>query len=281
MPSDEPDANSATDATPEELRTLCADIAHQAGSFAHEQRRRLGAGSRVAHDTKSSDVDPVTEFDRATEVLVVDRLRAERPDDSIVGEEGADHQGTSDLEWHIDPIDGTVNFVYDLPGVVHVGRRAPRRRADRRRHLCPGRGRVVLRCARSGRHDQRGIRSPSPGRTTSPPVFRPPDSATTATTTESNKPSASPVSCRRSATSDAKALRRSTSPTWPRGASMRTSRSSSTRGMSLPVSSSSPRRVAPFQAFDGGELDVAAPAGVVASTPALHTQFVTMFVASR
>ncbi len=110
MPSD------GVEATPAELRELAADIAREAGSFAHGQRRRLGAGARAVHDTKSSDVDPVTEFDRATEELVVQRLRSERPDDSIVGEEGADHQGSSGLEWHIDPIDGTVNFVYDLPG---------------------------------------------------------------------------------------------------------------------------------------------------------------------
>ena len=69
----------------------------------------------------------MTEFDRATEAMVVDRLRRERPDDSIVGEEGANHRGTSGYEWHIDPIDGTVNFVYDLPGwctsiaVLHDG----------------------------------------------------------------------------------------------------------------------------------------------------------------
>ena len=47
--------------------------------------------------------------------MIVARLRRERPDDSIVGEEGAGHVGTSGLEWHVDPIDGTVNFVYDLP----------------------------------------------------------------------------------------------------------------------------------------------------------------------
>lgn len=104
------------EAMPSELRELAADIAREAGSFAHGQRRRLGAGARAVHVTKSSDVDPVTEFDRATEELVVRRLRSERPDDSIVGEEGADHRGSSGLEWHIDPIDGTVNFVYDLPG---------------------------------------------------------------------------------------------------------------------------------------------------------------------
>jgi myo-inositol-1(or 4)-monophosphatase len=98
------------------LRTLCDEIAHEAGSFALQARRRLGPGARAAHATKSSAVDPVTEFDRATEAMVFDRLRRERPNDSIIGEEGANHRGTSGYEWHIDPIDGTVNFVYDLPG---------------------------------------------------------------------------------------------------------------------------------------------------------------------
>ena len=98
------------------LRGLCVDIAKEAGEFALEARRNLGPGTRAAHDTKSSAVDPVTEFDRATESLVVERLRELRPADSIVGEEGANHSGDSGLEWHIDPIDGTVNYVYDLPG---------------------------------------------------------------------------------------------------------------------------------------------------------------------
>ena len=99
-----------------ELRSLCAEIAREAGSFAATQRRQIGPGQRAAHDQKSSAVDPVTEFDRATEELVVERLRAQRPDDALVGEEGTNHPGTSGYEWHIDPIDGTVNFVYDLPG---------------------------------------------------------------------------------------------------------------------------------------------------------------------
>jgi myo-inositol-1(or 4)-monophosphatase len=110
------------------LRQLCSSIAREAGGFAYQARRRLGAGRRVAHQTKSSDVDPVTEFDRSTEALVVERLRTDRPTDSIVGEEGAEHRGDSGFEWHVDPIDGTVNFVYDLPGwctsiaVLHAGR---------------------------------------------------------------------------------------------------------------------------------------------------------------
>ncbi len=99
----------------DELRALAVELATSAGSLAHEGRRRLGVGQPVDHDTKSTPTDPVTEFDRAAEALIVRVLRERRPDDSIVGEEGAGHVGTSGLEWHVDPIDGTVNFVYDLP----------------------------------------------------------------------------------------------------------------------------------------------------------------------
>jgi myo-inositol-1(or 4)-monophosphatase len=99
----------------DDLRTLAAELAVRAGTTALEGRRRLGVGQPVAHDTKSTPTDPVTEFDRAAEAVIVDTLRERRPDDSIVGEEGAGHAGSSGLVWHIDPIDGTVNFVYDLP----------------------------------------------------------------------------------------------------------------------------------------------------------------------
>ncbi|HYN33543.1 MAG TPA: inositol monophosphatase family protein [Ilumatobacteraceae bacterium] len=96
------------------LRVLAEDLARRAGAGALDGRRLLGVG-HVAHDTKSSPTDPVTEYDRAAERLIVDALRSSRPDDAIVGEEGADVAGSSGLEWHIDPIDGTANFVYDLP----------------------------------------------------------------------------------------------------------------------------------------------------------------------
>ncbi len=98
-----------------DLRDLAADLARRAGSRALEGRRRLAIGEAVAHDTKSTPTDPVTEHDRAAESLIVDALRSQRPNDSIVGEEGASHAGASGLAWHIDPIDGTVNFLYDLP----------------------------------------------------------------------------------------------------------------------------------------------------------------------
>lgn len=93
---------------------LAEDLAVKAGAGALASRLSLGVGQRVGYDTKSSPTDPVTEFDRAAERVIVDAIRAHRPDDAIVGEEGADQAGTSGLEWHIDPIDGTANFVYGL-----------------------------------------------------------------------------------------------------------------------------------------------------------------------
>jgi myo-inositol-1(or 4)-monophosphatase len=101
--------------SPTELRDLAADLARRAGTVALAGRRQLGVGQPVAHDTKSTPTDPVTEHDRAAEELIVGLLRRQRPEDSIVGEEGAAHAGSSRYSWHVDPIDGTVNFVYDLP----------------------------------------------------------------------------------------------------------------------------------------------------------------------
>jgi myo-inositol-1(or 4)-monophosphatase len=98
-----------------ELLALAEELAVSAGRLANDGRRRLGVGQIAAHDTKSSPTDPVTEFDVAAEQLIVDTLRTRRPDDAVVGEEGANHAGTSGLAWHVDPIDGTANFVYDLP----------------------------------------------------------------------------------------------------------------------------------------------------------------------
>jgi myo-inositol-1(or 4)-monophosphatase len=103
----------------DELVALAARLAVEAGTTALDGRRTVG----VRHaDTKSSAVDMVTEYDRAAERMIVDGILAARPDDGIVGEEGADHTGTSGVVWHIDPIDGTTNFLYDLPGwAVSIG----------------------------------------------------------------------------------------------------------------------------------------------------------------
>ena len=95
-----------------ELRELAADLAVRAGALISEARRS-GAG---LVDTKSTATDMVTEYDRASERLIVDAVRAARSDDAIVGEEGTADEGTSGISWLIDPIDGTTNFLYGLPG---------------------------------------------------------------------------------------------------------------------------------------------------------------------
>ena len=66
-------------------------------------------------DVKSSPVDVVTAVDKASEALIVGRLLGARPEDGVLGEEGAARAGASGVRWVIDPIDGTVNFLYDLP----------------------------------------------------------------------------------------------------------------------------------------------------------------------
>jgi myo-inositol-1(or 4)-monophosphatase len=95
-----------------ELGDLAARLALAAGELVFEGRK----GGLTSISTKSTDTDIVTEFDRASERLIVEGLRAERPDDALVGEEGTDSAGASGIRWLIDPIDGTTNFQYDLPG---------------------------------------------------------------------------------------------------------------------------------------------------------------------
>jgi myo-inositol-1(or 4)-monophosphatase len=65
---------------------------------------------------KSSAVDFATQMDIASEKLIVETILAARPDDGIIGEEGSDRASTSGYTWVIDPLDGTVNYFYGLPG---------------------------------------------------------------------------------------------------------------------------------------------------------------------
>ena len=98
-----------------EIADALADLALDTGRAAAELvRGRARQGVTVA-DTKSSDVDVVTEADRAAEALIRDRIRAARPDDAFLGEEEDAEPGTTGVRWIIDPIDGTVNFLYGLP----------------------------------------------------------------------------------------------------------------------------------------------------------------------
>lgn len=88
---------------------LAARIVREAGDLARDMLR---AG--VSAERKTSVSDVVTAADHAAERLVVDLLVRERPDDAIVGEEGAARAGTSGRTWVVDPVDGTYNFVHGL-----------------------------------------------------------------------------------------------------------------------------------------------------------------------
>ncbi len=77
---------------------------------------RQKAGRTPAEDTKSTLTDMVTAADRWSEETLVNYLLSQRPNDGVLGEEGASVNGTSGVRWIIDPIDGTTNFMYGLTG---------------------------------------------------------------------------------------------------------------------------------------------------------------------
>ena len=95
-----------------ELLSLARDVAAQAAEFVRSRRQE---GRVTVASTKSTDTDPVTEIDTATELLIRRAVTAVRPDDGFVGEEGGRSEGASGVSWVVDPIDGTVNFIYGIP----------------------------------------------------------------------------------------------------------------------------------------------------------------------
>lgn len=110
------------DPEPQALTALAAETAREVGSYLLQWRRERRS---VASDTKSGPTDVVTAADRAAEALIRGKLLDAFPEASWWGEESGRHPGTGDrgtvagpseLEWVVDPIDGTVNFLYDLPG---------------------------------------------------------------------------------------------------------------------------------------------------------------------
>ncbi len=123
-----------TDDEPARLRTVAETLATEAAAFVRRRRAEVfgeaAAGSKVpgagAVRTKSTPTDPVTVVDTETERLLRERLAQLRPGDPILGEEGGgptDPAPPADaVTWVLDPIDGTVNFVYGIPAyAVSVG----------------------------------------------------------------------------------------------------------------------------------------------------------------
>lgn len=100
-----------TDVLLTELEQIAQDLAMAAGRLIVDERPRgLGVAA-----TKSSETDVVTVMDQRSEAFLHEQLAALRPDDGLLGEEGASHDGTTGITWVVDPIDGTVNYLYEIP----------------------------------------------------------------------------------------------------------------------------------------------------------------------
>jgi myo-inositol-1(or 4)-monophosphatase len=95
-----------------ELLPLAASVAREAGALLLERFER---GGEPALASKSTPTDLVSEADLASERLIRQRLAAARPDDAFLGEEGGGEDGCSGLTWVVDPLDGTVNFLFGIP----------------------------------------------------------------------------------------------------------------------------------------------------------------------
>jgi myo-inositol-1(or 4)-monophosphatase len=105
---------TAMSAWPHKLH-IAEQIAREAGQILLEGWER-----RPAVEFKTAERDLVTEYDRRSEALIVERLRQAFPEDAIVGEEGAAHPAAPGSSadagtWYVDPLDGTVNFSHGLP----------------------------------------------------------------------------------------------------------------------------------------------------------------------
>lgn len=94
-----------------ELRDLALDVARAAGALLLERFGRPARGL----SSKSSVTDLVSDADRDTEALIARLLREARPGDAVIGEEGTAREGSSGVRWFVDPLDGTINYLYGVP----------------------------------------------------------------------------------------------------------------------------------------------------------------------
>jgi myo-inositol-1(or 4)-monophosphatase len=94
----------------DDLLAVAVEAARAAGAVLLER-----AGEARGVTTKSTPTDLVSDADLAAERAIRDVLRKRRPGDAILGEEGGDVAGTTGVRWVVDPLDGTVNFLFGLP----------------------------------------------------------------------------------------------------------------------------------------------------------------------
>lgn len=101
-----------------DIECLALGLARDAGALLLESMGH----TRTSLATKTSATDMVSEVDLASEALLVSGIRSARPLDGILGEEGTNDAGTSGVRWVLDPLDGTTNYLYGLPGfAVSIG----------------------------------------------------------------------------------------------------------------------------------------------------------------
>jgi len=94
-----------------DVHDVAVKLAREAGELIVSRR----AGHIEVANTKSSDVDVVTAVDKESEAFLFERLRELRPRDGFLGEEGQVEESLTGVTWVVDPIDGTVNFLYNIP----------------------------------------------------------------------------------------------------------------------------------------------------------------------
>jgi myo-inositol-1(or 4)-monophosphatase len=111
LPASARAGEAAVGPDPVALRRLATEVAVEAG------RALAGAFARAPRNvaSKGDPTDLVSDADRDAERLLVARLRAARPEDGVVGEEGARAGSRSGLTWVVDPLDGTTNFLWRMP----------------------------------------------------------------------------------------------------------------------------------------------------------------------
>jgi len=98
------------------LKRVAEQVATEAAGLVRKAWDEMAHGRVVGVDTKSADTDVVTAVDRESEELVRERLAELRPGEPVLGEEGGGSMAAAGgVTWVVDPIDGTVNFLYGLP----------------------------------------------------------------------------------------------------------------------------------------------------------------------
>jgi myo-inositol-1(or 4)-monophosphatase len=91
------------------------EVAERAARAAGEVLLRWYGRAPEGLGSKSTETDPVSDADREAERAIKDVLAAERPDDGLLAEEGSHREAESGRRWVVDPLDGTVNFLYGFP----------------------------------------------------------------------------------------------------------------------------------------------------------------------